>query len=79
MTNPANRRDFGKRSFAELRNGIQASLKKRAMTAHEISEDNGMHRVTVMRHLEWLETIGEVSSYVIRFQGQERKLWKLNK
>jgi len=78
-TRKSKRQDFGKRTHAEIRNSIQASLKKRAMGIVELANDNNMHPETVKRHLAWLEEIGEVSQWTVKWQGKEKTLWKLNR
>jgi len=73
------RETYNKRSFANIRNSIQESLSKRAMTLSELAVDTKLHPQTAKRHILWLQQLGEVSNYSLKFQGQEKRLWKLNK
>ena len=68
-----------KRNNAEIRNFIQNSLKKRPMTWHELALDIGSNKLSVRRHLLWLERVGVVKRYSVSYEDENKTLWDLVK
>lgn len=66
---------YNRRTNAEIRNLIQASLSKRPMTQHELATDTKAAKPTIERNLIWLEKIGVVK----RFEVEQKVLWSLIK
>lgn len=70
-------KNMPKRTFCAIRDEIVRSLGERPKNAHELQVSTKTSFATIMRHLEYLKSIGIVQQVLFRLRRGESPLWTL--